>query len=327
MMKRRAKVMCRTVSLLIVALTALAARGVVAQTTPQGPTASEKRFDVASVKPALSPYELGQQAGRAAASGGPPPAVPFLGTRFMPGGRFQASATLKQLVVQAFGVKDYQVEGGPAWAGTDYFAINASAGGEATQAEIGAMLKTLLAERFALRTHTDTRQASVYNLTLARSDGRLGPDLKPTPPDCLEQIDARKKAAAAGTATPLSNPIRELPTAPTCGNTMMIGRTNGASTILSGGSDLQIIVSRISSELAAPVVDRTGLTGLFTFTLEYTSERQSAGRVVGLDPNSTDTPPPPLPMALEKQLGLKLEKQIGPLPIVVIDSAEHPTPD
>ena len=108
---------------------------------------------------------------------------------------------------------------------------------------------------------------------------------------------------------------------------MMGSRANGASTLVYGGMDPKSLVSRISSELSALVIDRTELSGLFDVSLEYLSERTMNGRAAGLDPNSTEPLPPPLVGALQQQLGLKLEKQIGPMPIVIIDAAEHPTPD
>jgi len=311
--------------LVLIALIALGMRGHAAGADAQAqPPAVERRFDVASVKPGLSPYEQGQQR----AAGGTAAAGPvFFGNRTLPGGRFMASTvTLKQLVAQAFEVKDYQIEGGPKWLTTDYFDINASAGGDAAPAEINTMLKTLLVERFALRAHVETRQASTYVLTVARSDGRLGSGLKPTPPECLQQIEARKSGATPQPPPPPPN-VREFPTTTTCGTTMTIMRSNGSATLLSGGGELKMLVSMISSELSAPVVDRTGLTGLFDVILDFTSERQTALRPAGLDANSNDTPPPPIAVALEQQLGLKIEKQIGPQPVVVIESAEHPTAD
>ena len=298
----------------------LIACGVTTVLAAQSPPASDKRFDVASIKPALSPFELGQ---RAAAGG--PVNVSFFGNRILPGGRFMASTTLKQLVMQAFDVKDYQVEGGPKWLTADNFEVNASAGGDATTAEINAMLKTLLVERFALKTHLETRQAPLYVLTVARSD-RLGSGLKPTSPECIAQIEARKNGAGTSPRIP-PRTANELPSTPTCGVTMGISKANGGSTLLMGGLEIKSLLSTISSEFGAPAIDKTELTGLYDITLDYTSERRTTGRPGGLDPNSNDTPPPPLAMALEKQLGLKLEKQSGPLPIVVIESAEHPTPD
>jgi uncharacterized protein (TIGR03435 family) len=87
------------------------------------------------------------------------------------------------------------------------------------------------------------------------------------------------------------------------------------------------LVSRLSSELSAPVLDKTGLSGLYDVSLEYLSERAINGRAPGLDPNSTDALPPPLTGALQQQLGLRLDKQVGPMPVVIIDAAERPSPD
>jgi uncharacterized protein (TIGR03435 family) len=274
---------------------------------------TELRFDVASVKPALTPFE----AGRAGA--------PFtFGLRILPGGRISGSLTLKQIITRSYGVADYAVAGGPSWLTTDYFAIEASAGREATAAEINAMLQTLLRDRFALRTHSENREAPAFVLSLARSDGRLGAGVKRTSDECIAAIEARKNATAPPPPSPQSSGPREPPTTPTCGVVTMVSRSSGATTMLWGGQDVKSLISRISTELAAPVIDRTGLEGLFDITLEYTPARQSA---TGLDPNSNDLPPPPIATALQQQLGLKLEKQNAPLQVIVIDSVERPQPD
>jgi uncharacterized protein (TIGR03435 family) len=306
-------------------------------------TSTDRRFEVASVKPALSPAELG----RLAAQSGGAPQFPRFGIQTQPGGRFSAgTSTLKALIAEAFEVKDYQIDGGPPWLITDYFEITANAGPDATPADVKGMLRTLLAERFGLRTHNDTRQAPVYVLTVARSDGRLGPRLTPATPECVQQIEQRRNRAAAPAANPqppseaalreereqLQTMAKRLSsgdssaTAP-CGTSMMSSRLNGASALMAGGTELKSLVSRISSELSAPVLDQTGLAGLFDLSLEYLSERTINGRPGGLDPNSTDPLPVPLVGALQQQLGLKLEKQIGPMPVIIIDAANHPTPD
>jgi uncharacterized protein (TIGR03435 family) len=263
-----------------------------------------------------------------------------------PGGRFTAMSSLKQLIADAFEVKDYQVEGGPPWLAADYFEITANAGADATPADVKAMLRALLAERFGLRTRSETRQAPVYVLTVARSDGRLGSRLTPATPECVQQIELRKSGTAAPAKPPTADGEREqrelrermqsqlkrlssgdtsMPL--TCGTQMMSSRANGVSSILYGGTELTSLVTRLSSEFSAPVVDRTELSGLFDIRLEYLSERTFNGQPAGLDPNSTDPLPPPLIGALQQQLGLKLEKQIGPMPVVIIAAADHPTPD
>ena len=309
--------------------------------SPQSPP-TERRFEVASVKPALSPAEQGRLAAQGGGSG---PARRF-GIQTQPGGRFSAgTTTLKRLIAEAFEVKEYQIDGGPPWLTTDFFDITANAGADATPADVKAMLRTLLAERFGLRTHSDTRQAPVYVLTIARSDGRLGSRLKATTPECVEQIEQRKNRAATQAANPqpseaerraelerMQAQLKRLSsgdaafTAP-CGTTMMSSKATGANALLSGGMEMTSLVSQLSGELAAPVLDQTGLKGMFDMSLEYLSERSINGRPAGLDPNSTEPLPVPLTAALQQQLGLKLEKQTGPMPVVVVEAAERPTPD
>lgn len=309
-----------------IAFSAVLGAGVTAAIAQSQSSAAERRFDVASIKPSLSPYEAGAAAARADLNG-QRITIPTMGIRTMPGGRFQAGASVKRLIAHAYDVKDYQIDGGPPWLATDYFEVNASAGGEATPAEIRSMLRALLAERFAVRVHNATREAPTHVLTLARADGQVGPRLTRTTPECLKQIEDRKNG---GAEPPFVRPdLRAgFPTRPTCGQTMMMGRSNGASAWLFSGVDLTSLVSNISDALSAPVLDQTGLTGPFDFSLEYLTERSVAGRPTGLDPNNNaDTPPPTLAPALQQQLGLKLEKKVAPMPVIVVDAAERPTPN
>jgi uncharacterized protein (TIGR03435 family) len=283
------------------------------------------RFEVASIKPAMSPADYG----RAMASGanGGRVSFPFFGVRTQPGGRLQALANLQGLILTAYGIQSYQIEGGPTWLTTDYFEVAAKSEREtATDPELFDMLKSLLAERFGLRVHVETRQATVHTLTIARADGRLGSDLRPTSPECIASLEERKKAGAS--APPLQAP-RE-PAArmePICGMTSerMTPRTATATFTMSG-QPFSSLVARISREVSAPVADQTGLTGLFDVTLEFETSRKFSGAPpAGPDPNNTDPLPVPLAQALQQQLGLKLEKGIGPLPITIVDAAEHPS--
>lgn len=289
-----------------------------ARASTQSPAAAP-RFEVASVKRGMSPFD----AGRAAGAGGRV-SFPFFGVRTQPGGRLQALATLQGLIVTAYRIESYQVEGGPAWLTTDYFDIAAKAEREtATDAELFEMLKSLLAERFGLRVHVETRQASVFTLSM-RADGRLGAGLKRTSPECERDLEERKRTGAS--PPPPAWPSGTPPTlTPTCGNTeSMITRT-GVETWAMGGRPFAELVSRLSSELKAPVVDRTGLNGLFDTLIEFESTRRRPPP--GLDVNGTDPLPVPLPTAVQQQLGLTLERRTGPLPITIVDAAEHPTPN
>ena len=280
----------------------------------QSPAAAPPRFEVASVKPSLSPFDLG----RAAANGSV--SFPFFGVRTQPGGRLQALANLQGLILAAYRIESYQIEGGPKWLTTDYFEITAKAEREtATDAELFEMLRSLLAERFGLRVHVETRQASVFMLS-ARADGRLGAGLKRTSPECERDLEERKRTGAP--LPPQPRPSGTPPTlTPTCGLTSNMITFQGVETWAMGGHPLTELVSRLSSALKAPVVDRTGLNGLFDVLIEFESTRRRAGP----DPNSTDPLPLPLPAAVQQQLGLTLEKSAGPLPITIVDAAEPPS--
>jgi len=89
------------------------------------------------------------------------------------------------------------------------------------------------------------------------------------------------------------------------------------------------LVDSLTADLGSPVVDRTGLEGMFDYVVEYESQRTATalGGRGGLDPNSIESPRAPLRKAIEGQLGLKLESAEGQIPILVIDAAERPKPD
>ena len=279
------------------------------------------RFEVASVKPGMSPMD----AGRAAGAGGRV-SFPFFGVRTQPGGRLQALANLQGLILTAYGIESYQIEGGPKWLTSDYFEITAKAEREtATDAELFEMLKSLLAERFGLRVHVETRQASVFMLS-TRADGRLGAGLKRTSPECERELEERKRTGAS--PPPAARPSGSPPVlTPTCGMTSNMITRGGVETWAMGGRPFTELVSRLSSELKAPVIDRTGLNGLFDVVIEFESTRRFAAQLPGPDLNSTDPLPVPLPAAVQQQLGLTLEKGTGPLPITVVDAAEPPSPN
>jgi uncharacterized protein (TIGR03435 family) len=287
----------------------------------QSPAPAGPRFEVASVKPGMSPFD----AGRAAGASGGRVSFPFFGVRTRPGGRLEALANLQGLILSAYRIESYQIEGGPKWLTTDYFEIAAKAEREtATDAELFEMLKSLLAERFGLRVHVETRQASVFMLS-ARADGRLGAGLKRTSSECERDLEERKRTGASPPPQPRPSGTPPRLT-PACGMASNMITAAGVETWAMGGRPFTELVSRLSSELKAPVVDRTGLTGLFDVLIEFESKRRlPAARPPGLDVNSTDPLPVPLPAAVQQQLGLTLEKRTGPLPITIVDAAEPPS--
>ena len=166
------------------------------------------------------------------------------------------------------------------------------------------MLRTLLIERFKLVTHRETRELTLYELVLARSDKKLGPQLRPTVVDC---VPARR-----GGPPPAPQPNGR----PSCG---MLG---GAGRIAGGGADIGQLAAQLSRLLNSTVLDKTGLSGQYDVDLTFTPELLSAG---GPPPPGVDPDGPSVFTALQEQLGLKLQSSRGPVDVLVIDHVEHPT--
>jgi uncharacterized protein (TIGR03435 family) len=277
----------------------------------------------------------------------------FIRFGLLPGGRFNAvNVPARQLIVFAYApMQGFQIEGGPGWINSDRFDVTAKAegnvppGGPNQPGPIPMMMRALLAERFKLKTHIETKEMPTYSLVLARSDGRLGPGLKTVTPECAEQIASRGRGAGPGGARagapspggPPPGPPGPGERAP-CG-TMFMGIGNMAS----GGITLTDLSRTLSQRVGRVVVDKTGITGLFDFTLTFAPEQMPLGGPGGLTPpagavvgtgvppgallNGVDPNAPSLFTALQEQLGLKLEAQRGPVEMLIIDSIEQPTPD
>ena len=102
-------------------------------------------------------------------------------------------------MTEAYRLRPFQVIGGPGWITIDHFDINARAP-EGTTGRPDPMLRTLLADRFKLRVHTETKEQQVYALVLARPDGRLGPKLTPSTQDVRPPARDGGPGSAPGSA-------------------------------------------------------------------------------------------------------------------------------
>jgi uncharacterized protein (TIGR03435 family) len=230
---------------------------------------------------------------------------------------------------------DYQMIGAPGWIDTEFYTIMAKAPDGMPPGALTTMMLNLLKDRFQLATHLETRELPIFHLVLAHTDGRPGPDLKPTPADCQATVaarDAALQAAAAGRgAPPPMPPLGDLKAPPPCG----FGRLLTGDVAVSGRTIAQFVTT-LSEWVGRPVIDKTGLTGLYDFTLKFAPEGVRAAGPMGptLTLRSAQVPAAPvdpdapsLSTALEEQLGLKLESARGPVEVVVIDRLERPTPD
>lgn len=217
------------------------------------------------------------------------------GVGLRPNGYAAANVLLRTIVAHAYRMKRTFVIGGPDWIDSERYDISARASGDATEEELYAMVRALLMDRFHLVVRQETRELPVYALVQARSDGRLGPNLKPSAPDC----------AAAG------NP---------CGMNST-GFTSGAGFVVSKGRTISDLASTLGGMLDRNVVDSTGLSGTYAIDLKWGPDDVR----VGADTTGTDLPP--IFTAIQEQLGLKLQPTRGPVKVLVIDSVQRPVQD
>jgi len=158
-------------------------------------------------------------------------------SRGQPGRYVGINVTLMRLVRLAYR-PIAEFDGGPDWKDRDHFDVEAATGANPSQEQMLAMMRTMLADRFKLRAHVESRALPVYELVVARSDGRLGPALV-------------RVADACGP------PIR-------CGFTLQDGVLKGMGTLAGIAGELGIAGRR--------TVDRTGLAGVYSIELRWSPD-------------------------------------------------------
>ena len=234
-------------------------------------------FEVASIRPnhAGRPFNMG----------------------FRPGGRFIAeNVNVEILIEAAFGVKDYQVSGGPGWIHTERYDIEAVPDSstaqawerlntEDRQAKQWQMVQALLAERFALKLHRVSKERSSYALVVSKGGARL------------REAGADLPGPAAGQAQPKHGL-----------------RMKGRGEIDAHGASLDRLAEVLSPLLDKIVLNQTGLKGKYDFTLKWSP-----------DDGAENSGAPSIFTALPEQLGLRLETQKTELEMVVLDSVGKPS--
>jgi len=269
-------------------------------------------FDVVSVRPSRDDAPFKQNVALDALDAFPPT-----------GGLFTANSQLSSYIIFAYKIIDTSQYSSltaqlPKWAQTDRFDIEARAEGNPTKDQMRLMMQSLLADRFKLALHMETRQLPVYALVLNKA-GKLGPQLKPHPDD------------VSCPATPSPHPAGPAP-APFCG-ALLMWPVNGQWHARMMNLTMEQIAHHLNTPVGTgwggldhrPIVDQTGLSGKFDFDIEFTPEtnRNSPSRP------AADAQPevfgPTFLDALKDQLGLKLVKQTAPVQVFVIDHVERPT--
>jgi bla regulator protein BlaR1 len=297
------------VALTVVLAAALSTiRIVAAEQAPTVASAVRQTFDAATIKPCE--VEENPTGARGTAGG--------TNATFSPGRFFVPCVTTEQLIYLAYasyGAREDErlvnddpgtasnptkVRGGPAWVHSlrDKYQIEATAAGATERTVLmGAMLQSLLEDRFHLKLHRETEEVALYGLTVAKGGLKLRPMKEgDCDPDRLGPID--QNAAK-----------------PRCGNLTMAG-VEGKTRWTFGGAKLSDLAGQLSRLLGVHVVDQTGITDQFVMRLEFTREPD----VADIESTSVFT-------ALNDQFGLKLVKTKGPRGFLVIDAIERPTPD
>jgi len=236
------------------------------------------------------------------------------------GGRFTMSnETLWRLVGEAYATSQalprFRIIGGPDWVDTERFDVEGVAQSPLSREQARLMLRALLAERFKLVIHTEARELPIYELVLSRKDRTLGPQLRRSDTDC---------AVPRGERSPQAPQAQNQP-AP-CVMGFGFGRLAANGMTLAQLADMGL-----SRYAGRTVVNRTGLTGPFDWTLVWTPDNlpKRAPGTPAVEPlrvNGFDVDPdgPSLFTALHEQLGLKLESTRGPVDVLVIDRVDRP---
>lgn len=303
------------VIVLVVEMTAASAQTPATKPPSGSPTPS---FEVASVK------------SNKGGIGGP------MMMRMLPSSFNATNVSVQMLLTMALRIRQFQIQGAPPWLNTDRFDINAKAPEGTPPDQLMAMVKSLLADRFKLVSHNETKESPIYALVMARSDGKLGPKMAKTTDDCDAVLAQRRAAARAGgpggPAVFTPPPIGERPVC-----TINMGSSQGPNggfmmRFRGGGQTIDNLVRQLEGMVDRSIVNKTGLTGLYDFDLEFVPRFAGMGPSTGgISATGQGTAAPiddgATVFEAVQQLGLKLESTRAPVEYLVIDSVEKPMED
>ncbi len=241
---------------------------------------------------------------------------------FEPYGFSARSATLRMLIRTAYGVEENQISGAPNWVNSEYYDIEAKMDSsvadelgkfsdEQRNAERRRMLQLLLADRFKLAIHRETKELGAYSLVVAKN----GPKLQEAKPGDTYPNGFKGPDGGSG-----------------AGMFRMGMYAGGSGELIGQGLPMATLARLLSERLQSTVLDSTGLTGNYDFTLKWASSVSQAPSPAPLNISqqgagstpAPDSPAPSIFAAIQEQLGLKLESQNGSGELLVIDHAERP---
>ncbi len=240
------------------------------------------------------------------------------------GGRFSATGfSLKMLIGRGYAIPELRIIGGPNWIESERYDIEAKAPEGAPPNQLQPMIQNMLEDRFKLKAHKETRDQPVYELTVLRSGLKMKLSADQTPPVLVAPPPLPNRGAGQ------RGPIPGLGAGPRPRGTQGFTISNGRFVFEGSASTLPAIINAIQQRVDRPIIDKTGLSGLFDIKLEWSPGVEAPPLPFG--PPPADAPPPPpgegptIFSALQEQLGLRLEGAKGPVDVLVIDSVQKPS--
>jgi bla regulator protein blaR1 len=234
---------------------------------------------------------------------------------FTPDSLMAKNQTLRELIKLAYAVQENQISGGPDWIGTARFNVEAkldsaavaelkSLSPEQQKSERDQMFQTLLADQFKVALHRENKLLAAQVLVIAKN----GPKIQPAKPG-----DTYPNGIKGKDGLPLGPHKFDF----------------GSDGVIVQALPISFVANNLAMHLNQPVVDRTGLTGDYDFTLRVspegaTAHEENGRKVTTTRLSSSGAHNTALLNAIEEQLGLKLEPQTIPLPVLIIDRAEKP---
>lgn len=218
-----------------------------------------------------------------------------LGFNFLPGGGVRGRMPVHFMITFAYGVNDFQVSGGPSWVGSDIYEIEARPGSdeaardqtvEAVRERTRRRFQALLASRFRLSVRSESKESSVYVLAVDKGGPKLTPDEE--------------------------------------------GRSSvrtGSAQIEGQGAPVTFLANALTNLLRQPVLNETGITGKYRFDLTFRPDNFGPLEKLGaaIPPQDTTDDPRPSIFTAIRQLGLRLDVQKRPMPVIVIEHIEKPS--
>jgi uncharacterized protein (TIGR03435 family) len=197
----------------------------------------------------------------------------------------------------------------PEWVTTERWDIAARAPAGSSVNQLRPMWQAVFTDRMKFAAHTEERERDVFALVLARKDGKLGPQLKPSTLDC-------DTAPTVSSLRDKKTPLTAQDYQERCG----MGRL-GPTTFVSGGVPIQLIAGMLPPYAGGAVENRTGLTGIYAFTLTFSQQHPTGPSVDAPAPGEL----PDVFVAVQEQLGLKLLHDKKLVPVFVVDHIERPS--